>query len=190
MIVENVLMLPLALAIADSGTREKGRLLAGLAGSFAGLLRSPIILAIAVGFGFALLRIAPPKPVAQAIDMLAVASAPVALFVIGGTLVGLEVRGMIGDVVQIMLGKLLLHPLAVGAAFALLPAVDPSLRAAALTFACVPMFTIYPLIGYRYGQEAMCAAALLATTAASFVTISVALWLFEASGVLADLGAR
>ena len=54
-----------------------------------------------------------PAPLFKAVDMLALASAPVALFVIGGTLAGARVRGMFGDVAVITVGKLLLHPAAV-----------------------------------------------------------------------------
>ncbi len=113
--------------------------------------------------------------------MLATASSPVALFVIGGSLVGLQVRGMIGDVALIMLGKLLLHPLAILAALMLLPPIDPTLQLALLTMASVPMLSIYPILGQRYGHEDVCAAALLATTAVSFVTVSLVLWLAGAS---------
>jgi predicted permease len=185
MIVENLLMLPLALALADSGAGDGRRWHAVVLQSLLRLATNPIILAITAGFALALLDAPPPAPVARAIDMLAMACGPVALFVIGGTLAGQRIRGMLGDVGLVVAGKLLLHPMAVLAAFLLVRPVDPPLFAAALIYASAPMLSIYPIIGQKYGHEGMCAAALLAATAASFLSVSALLWLVGASGMLA-----
>jgi predicted permease len=81
------------------------------------------------------------------------------------------------DVSAIALGKLLLHPLAVGLMMWLMPPDDPTLRAAAVVFAGTPMLSIYPILAQKYGFEDMCAAALLVATVLSFVSMSVILWL-------------
>ena len=109
--------------------------------------------------------------------MLAMSSAAVSLFVIGGSLVGLHIKGLVRDVSAIALGKLLLHPLAVGLMVWLVPPDDATLRAAAVVFASVPMLSIYPILAQKYGFEGFCAAALLLATVLSFVTISLILWL-------------
>ena len=96
---------------------------------------------------------------------------------IGGALVGLHVKGMRRDVCAIALGKLLLHPLAVGLMVWFVPPADPALRAAAVVFAGVPMLSIYPILAQKYGFEGFCAAALLLATVLSFATISGLLWL-------------
>jgi predicted permease len=111
--------------------------------------------------------------------MLATSSAAVSLFVIGGTLVGLKTKGMRRDVTSIALGKLLLHPLAVGTMMWLLPPDDPELRVAAVIFAATPMLSIYPILAQKYGFEEMCAAALLLATVLSFGTISLAIWVLN-----------
>lgn len=66
---------------------------------------------------------------ARSNNMLAMSSAAVSLFVVGGTLVGLRTKGMRRDVTTIALSKLLSHPLAVGLTMWLLPPDDPTLRA-------------------------------------------------------------
>ena len=43
-------------------------------------------------------------------------------------------------------------------------------------FSSVSMVTIYPILGQKYGEAEFCAAALLVTTALSFITISVMLY--------------
>lgn len=181
MLVENLLMLPIGLALAESSARRDERPRAMVLGTLARLGRNPLILAILAASAFALAGIRLPAPLGRAVDMLAQASAAVALFVIGATLVGLRIKGMLGDVAQIVAGKLLLHPLAVFAACRFLPVADPTLRTAAITFACMPMMSIYPIIAQKYGHEGVCAAALMAATLAAFFSVSTVIWLLQAA---------
>jgi predicted permease len=186
MIVENMLMLPLTMVMAESGKSKGATLRSTLLQSFSSVFRSPMILSIAAGFLFAILEIHLTEPVTRAIDMFAMTSAPIALFVIGGTLVGLEYKGMVGDVLQIVVSKLVIHPLAVFTAVMLLPSIGLNLQMAAVIFACVPMLSIYPILGQKYHQEQICAAALMVATAASF--ISITLWLAGVSGIFGGNG--
>ncbi|MDQ2696378.1 MAG: AEC family transporter [Pseudomonadota bacterium] len=184
MLVENILLLPLGMALLESGGSQGERLPVVLRRIFARLVRNPLMLAIGAGIVLAVFETPLPEPLFRVVDMFAMAAGAAALFAIGGNLVGLKVRGMAGDVVQIMTGKLILHPLAVLAALLLLPPFDPALQTAVFVFACMPMMSIYPILGQRYGKEGVCAATLVATTAASFITISLMLWLIDATGFL------
>lgn len=177
MVIENLLMIPLTLTMAESGRTEDGKWNRVLLQSLLQLGRNPLILAMLGGFVVALLGLPITGVLARTINMLAMSSAAVSLFVIGGVLVGLETKGMRRDVSAIALGKLLLHPFAVGLMMWLVPPADASLRAAAVIFASVPMLSIYPILAQKYGFESFCAAALLLATVLSFVTISVILWL-------------
>ncbi|MEJ8823660.1 AEC family transporter [Variovorax humicola] len=177
MLVENLLMIPLTLVMADSGHAGGGRWYRILVQSLIQLARNPVILAIVGGFVVSLTGIPITGVLARTINMLAMSSAAVSLFVIGGTLVGLKTKGMRRDVTAIALGKLMLHPLAVGLMMWLVPPDDHTLRAAAVVFAATPMLSIYPILAQKYGFEDMCAAALLLATVLSFLTISVILWL-------------
>jgi malonate transporter len=179
MIVENVLLLPVALALAEMGADHGQRWQRVLLQSLAGLARNPIILGIFAGFAVALFGIPLSEPLTRTINMLALASTALALFVIGGSLVGLEVKGMRGDVAAVALGKLLLHPLAIFAMLWLLGPVEVHLRMAAIIFASAPMLSIYPILAQKYGLQGFCAAALLVATLASFVTVSGALWAMD-----------
>ncbi|MCG5243368.1 AEC family transporter [Azospirillum doebereinerae] len=187
MVVENLLVLPVFLVLAESGAAGGGSVRHALAASFRRLALNPLILAIVVGFGFALLGVRPPVPVAKVIDLFAAASGAVALFTVGGALVGLRIRGLLADVTRIVGAKLLLHPLAVFAALSLLPPIDPKLRIAAVLFASSPMLTVYPIFGQKYGREDVCAAALMTATALSFASVSAVLWLMDRGGWLAVL---
>lgn len=172
MLVENLLMIPLALALAEAGQQRAGASVAVLGETLKRLLKNPIIIAISLGLMLSLLEIRLPALPFKVIEMLASASAPVALFVIGGTLYGLKTRGLWLDVGLTGVGKLILHPLAVFAAFAVLPGVEPQLMVAGVLFASAPMMSIYPILGQRFGLEGRCAAALVVSTSLAFFTIS------------------
>ena len=177
--VENLIMLPLVMGIAELGRKKGSHWARVLGGIFMRLMKNPLILSILLGVAFSTFDLRLPQLANHAIDMLAVASAPVALFYIGCTLAGLSWKGMAGDIAGVVFGKLILHPLSVFAIFLLFPVADPALRQAAIINASMPMATIYALLGQKYGQEGFCSAALVATTITSFFTITGLLWLIE-----------
>ena len=151
-------MMPLALGLAESGGNGGGSRAGIVAGTALRLAKNPLIISICAGTAFSLLGVPLSGPFGKTLDLLAAASAPVALFTIGGTLAGLPVRGMLGDAGQIAFTKLIVHPAAVF-----------------VIFAGMPMAAIYPLLAQPYGRAEQSAAALALATVASFFTISVLL---------------
>ncbi len=183
MVVETLFIIPSALILAEA-SRQQGGLGQVVRQTAARLARNPVLLGLLVGLTLALSGLRLPGPLQQVIEMLADAAGPAALFTIGGMLHGLKVRGMAADMGQVVVGKLLLHPLAVLACFLLLPDPDPLMIAAGLLFACAPMISVYPLFGRQYGQGETSAAALMVGTLASFLTISLVLWGLSRFGLL------
>lgn len=179
--VEALIMFPLLMALAELGGGG-GRWPVVLRGIVLSLARNPMILAILAGVALSLAGLTLPLPAARAIELLGSTAAPVALFYIGGTLAGLKVKIAAGDIGLIVAGKLVLHPLLVYLAFLALPLDGAALQTAAVLNACMPMMSIYPILAQKYGQEGLCAAALVATTVTSFFTISGFLWLSGAGG--------
>ena len=176
MAFENIILIPLALTLAEAGRSGGGGVAETLRGTAHRLVRNPLIIAIVIGVLLSGSGLALPAPVGRAIDMLANAAGAVALFAIGGSLLGLQTRGMAGDVGLTVAGKLIAHPLAVFAGLKLAPGLDPALAKAALIFAAAPVITIYPLLGAIYGQGQLCAAALVSGVAVSFFTVSTLLY--------------
>jgi len=183
MIVENFLLLPLALAIADGDLGEGAeartraqRWRAAFGQSLRGLVRNPMVHGIALGFVFSLFGWRLPEAAARAVNLFAASCAALSLFVIGGSLVGIRAQGMVRDVSAIAIGKLLLHPLVVAALVWLLPPMAPQLQTAILIMAAVPMLGIYPILAQKHGHDSMAAAAQLGTTIASFFTLTALLW--------------
>lgn len=176
-IVETVVMLPILMTLAELGGDAGKHWRHVVWGIITRLFKNPMLLSILAGVAVAVLEWQLPLPLGRAIDMLAGTSAPVALFYIGCILAGLNLKGIGMDIGAVAFGKLVLHPLAVFAIFYLLPFDDMKLKQAAVINAAMPMMSVYPILGQRYGKEGICAAALVITTVASFLSISFLIWL-------------
>jgi predicted permease len=180
MVVENLLLIPILLAVADRQGGAPGQWRTALRQTLIGLVKNPLIIGIAGGFVFSASGLHLPAPLSRTMTLFAQASGALSLFVIGGSLVGLKVQGLKGSVVHIAAGKLLVHPLLMGITlWWVVPVDDPALRAAALISAAVPMMGIYTILSQRHGHEAPSAAALLVTTVCSFFTLSGLLWALQ-----------
>ena len=180
MVVENLLLIPVLLAVADSEGGQAGHWRQVLRQTLLGLLRNPMIWGIVGGFVWSLTGWALPAPLGRTINLFAAASGALSLFVIGGSLVGLQAQGLGRTVWPIALGKLVLHPLVMAAMVLwVFDLADPALRSAVLLTAALPMLGIYTLLSQRHGHGAISAAALLVTTVLSFFTLSAWLWLLR-----------
>ncbi len=176
LLVENLLVIPLCLALADSGESAHDRWQDIVAASLRRLARMPMLWAIVVGFAFSLLGLHLPDVLSRTINIFALACSALALFVNGNSLSGIEFKTLLREIRWVALGKLVLHPLLVGLSFLLVGPIEPSLFVSGIVLASMPMMSLYTLIGQRHGQEAFCAAAMLFTTVVSFFTISAILW--------------
>lgn len=179
MIVENLLIIPLLLAWAETGQGQQ-RWHQIVVQTLKGMLSNPMIWGIVLGFLFSWFEVQLPASLSRTVTLFAQASGALSLFVIGGSLVGLPVKGMGSNVAQIAVGKLLFHPLVMTfVLWWILPIQDPVLRMAALLTCAMPMFGIYPILTQKHGHDGLSAAALLVTTMASFVSLNALLWLLK-----------
>lgn len=187
-IVENLVKLPLLFTLADAGAHQGHRPAPGqvLRQTAARLVRNPIIIGIALGFAVALTGWQLPQVLSRSVTLFSGAAGGLALFIIGGSLSGLQVRGMRSQVGLVALGKLVLHPAAIWAAIGLcgllgLPVPPGELKVAAVLSAAMPMLGVYAILAQRHGHEDFASAALVVTTALSFFSLSAILWLMRQS---------
>lgn len=175
MLVENVVIIPLALTLAELGLQRGDRPAALARGTLLRLTRMPLIWAIVLGalLSFGGLRL--PTPLSTAVGLVADASVACALFVVGGTLALQKRIAVDATVFPILVGKLLLHPFVVAAGFLLIDGVPRDLQVAGIVLASAPMLTVYPILGERFGQGTLCATALVIVTAAGFITMTLVL---------------
>ena len=178
LMVENILIMPIALAIIEYGNRDKSKATSPAAQGVAvlqRLIRNPLLLAIAAGMLVSLLDLNVPEALNKSLSMLAQASVAVALFTIGGTLVGNPIRGDLVSISAVLVGKLLVHPLLVLLLLMFAPGLSSELRLSMILLAAMPMLSVFPIIGSNYGVGKLCASILLFTTVLSFVSLTTLL---------------
>lgn len=188
LMVENFLMFPLTLILADAGAQSGEHRLKVLLKSFKQVLRNPIILGILFGVISSYYGIQLPHPVTKVIDLFAATVSGIALFAIGGLLVGIRIGSVLPDISTVLPGKLILHPLMVLLVFGFLPEMEPLMMASAIILASMPMFGIYPIIAQQYGLGSTCAAILVPTTMFSFISLSIVIWLVDLYLPVASVG--
>lgn len=178
LMVENILIMPIALAIIEYANRDKNTPASTMVQGLNVLRRlagNPLLLAIGTGMLVSSIGLSIPDPLDKSLNMLAQASVAVALFTIGGTLVGNSVKGDIGGISTVLVGKLLLHPLLVVLILMLAPELSSELRLSMILLAAMPMISVFPIIGSNYGAGRLCASSLLCTTVLSFTSLTTLL---------------
>lgn len=181
-IVETALILPLALVLIEYGKRGENQdeaLLTIWRRILSRIIRNPLIIAITGGLICAGLKLPIPGSLERSLEMLAMTSAGTALFIIGGSLVGIRVNDNLGSTGLVAVGKLALHPLLMLLLVTLWRDFDPMLEKAVVLAAAMPMFSIFPVIASGFGYGRQCAGMLLVTTALSFVSLTLLLALLE-----------
>ncbi len=179
-LVENLVILPLILAMAE---QSRGGNLPWFRLFFRTLARlavNPLIVALCAGVLVSLSPMELPVVITRTVDLLAASCTALALFFIGGTLVGVQYRGNVSRISAIVIGKLIFHPLAVFLSILLvpivgLPTLDGPMAAGAIILAAVPMISIYSILALKYGDEEICSAAALITILISFFTLNLLL---------------
>jgi predicted permease len=178
LLVENILILPLALILLEYGSRDTSDN-AGMLQVWrrigSRIIRSPLIIAIVAGLACSALQLPIPATLDRSLEMLAMASVGTALFVIGGSLVGTRIQDDLRSIGLVAAGKLLLHPLMMLLLLLIWRDFDPQLEKAVVLAAAMPMLSVFPIIGGGYGYGRQCSSMLLVTTALSFITLTLIL---------------
>lgn len=177
MIVENMLVIPLALAVADAGAYPEERFHRAFFKAIKGLYKNPIFVGLAIGLVVRFSGLPIPEVIQKVIGYISATAPVVALFVVGGTVANFPIRTISVETGMIALGKLMVHPALVLAGMWLFPMGDPVYMLGAALFASVPMLSVYPIFGQRYGIESITATTLVVTTTLSFFTVSALIWL-------------
>jgi predicted permease len=175
LLVENILIFPLTLALADTGQKKNIFFAKAFIFSLLSLFKNPIFIGLLLGILCAIVQVQPPAIAYRVIDMLSSTVVVLALFTIGGMLVGATQKGMLENISIIAFGKLVIHPLAVFVFILLLPPMTPLFQSTAIIFASMSMFSVYAVLGAKYGLGGMCSATLLPTTLLGFITINFVL---------------
>lgn len=143
------------------------------------MFRNSLMIGIGLGFAVNLGGIALPGTIVAAVDIVARAALPVALFGLGGTLTRYALKDSIGEAASVSAMSLLLHPAISFIVCRLLDAPDHLAKAVVLMAAMAPGVNSYLFASmYDRGQGAAASTVLLGT-AVSILSVSAWLWLLS-----------
>ena len=176
MLVDNTLTIPLTLFLAEQAIGT-GTIRERLITTIRGVLLHPLVIAIIAALVLNAVGLVLPEFLHRSVDLIAGTSTGVALFTVGGMLVGLQIKGTLADIFMIVGSKLLIMPTV---AFGLLmsfiaiglPDLPNELRAAAIITCALPPFSIMPSIAEPYGEADVTTAAMMLSTLLSFFTLA------------------
>lgn len=187
MIIDNLVTIPITLFIAEQAMQRGGSLIKRVTSTLVGLFTNPLIIAIIAALAVSALKIDVPAPVMSSVELLARTSSGVALFAVGGTLVGLKLGSMAADIVTTVVGKLVLMPaVALGLVFLLgaigAPELSNDLKAAAVLTAALPTFSVLPALAERFGESEFGAATVMTSTIFAYFTMTSWMFLLSTMG--------
>ena len=171
-LVENALIIPLALLFADISSVSARSIPKRLYQIGRRIITNLMLISVAVGWLVSSMDMAAPTALQATLDMLAKAAAPAALVYIGGSLVGNTVRGDLGAILSVAAIKLLLMPLLAMAVLYLSAPLPASYASAMILVCAAPMLSIYAIIASNYGLGRSAASIQVFTTAGSFFTLN------------------
>ena len=140
----------------------------------AGILRTPVILAMAAGLAFGWTGLEAFPAAQRFIDIGAAAAAPTALFALGATIAGFKIAGDLAEAGAISTLKLAVNPLLAWVLAGPALALQPTTVATVTMMAALPCAVNPFLLASRYeAYTRRASAAIVLSTAASLVTVTV-----------------
>lgn len=176
-LVENFLLVPIGLILLESAKGSGTSALSLLGRTILAVMKRPMMIALSLGLVAVLTGIHPPATFQRLFGFIGATAPALALFCVGGALVGLPLRGNKGLAAQITLGKLFVHP-ALTAAVLMIPALTlaPDLQTALILSAALPMFSIYTVLVQGSGEEGVASLAMLWANVAAVASVTALLW--------------
>ena len=172
-IIESVLLIPVVLILAELGTSQKANLAQILKGTLLTLLKNPLFMGVMLGIACAVFQIHIPKLLDQVLALLGQTASPLALFSIGGGMVGLTLKYVNMQSFYLVISSNLLMPLLMFLGLSYLTDVSQEMVYAGTLIAALPMPTIFGILGQAYGLNEKTLTPLLMSTIFGFIVVSI-----------------
>jgi predicted permease len=170
--VQSLALLGTATVLTEIGLNARAPWKRLLLASLQGIGRNPVVLAVIAAFVWTILGLPVPGALRATLDLVGAAASPLALFCLGGSLVGLSAVGAWRETAVIAALKLVAQPLLVFALARLLR-LPPAEAAVAVTIAALPTGANAFILARRYATGAdRSGGAVVLTTALSVLTLS------------------
>lgn len=176
-IFESLILIPLVLILASSQGRGDHRL-SIIKTTLCNLFKNPLFLAVMLGLACSMWQIKIPHYIDEVLAMLGQTASPLALFAIGGGIVGLSVRYINLQAVYLVVSSNLVMPLLVYLGLNYLTDVSREMVDAGTLIAALPMPSIFAMLGQLHGLNEKVLTPLLISTVVGFMVTAglIALW--------------
>jgi predicted permease len=176
LICDTALVVPLSIGLIEAG-RGVGSPLVIAARLVRGTILNPFMLSIVGGVSLSLSGLALPEPADRFLAFLGPAAAPAGVFALGLALHQWMTPGLV-KALPLVIGKLVLHPLAVWIVLHVVLGLDQVWVMAGVLYAALPVAANVFVIADRYdtGSKPV-AGAILLSTALAAITFPTAIWL-------------
>ena len=177
-IVECVLLIPAVLLLIQLSTQESVSIGKMVKEVFLTLLTSPIFMSVLIGISLSFLDLQIPHLIDQSLALLGQAASPLALFSIGGGIVGMSLKYINVQSFYLVASNNLLMPLLVFLGLSYLTDASDEMIFAGTVIAALPMPTIFGMLGQAYGANDKAMTPLLISTIFGFAVTSliIAMW--------------
>jgi predicted permease len=143
------------------------------------MFRNSLMIGIALGFAVNLSGLQLPAALSSAVDIVANAALPVALFGLGGTLTRYSLKASLGEAGTVSAMSLLVHPGVSYAVCRLLDVPDGLTGAVVLMAAMAPGVNAYLFASMYQRGQGTAASTVLLGTALSILSVSTWLWILR-----------
>lgn len=178
LIFESVLLIPTVLILIELGSQKGASVVAVFRNTFLMLFKNPLFVSVIAGIVFAVLHIPMPTQLNAVLDMLGHTASPLALFAIGGGIVGMSLKYMNLQTIYLVLSNNILMPVLVYAGLRFGVNASQEMVYAGTIIAALPMPTIFAILGQLNGLKDEALTPLLMSTIIGFAGVSclIALW--------------
>lgn len=178
LMIENLVMITMVLFLAEAGLNGQQQTGVMLKKTLLNLIKTPLVIAIIIAFVCVLFELKLPLSIDQALKNIGQSASPLALFVIGGSLVGLGFKTINVQVLSVVFCNVLIMPLVIYGLFSVLPNVSDEMKHAGTLIAALPMPIIFGILGQIYGLEKQALSALMLSTIFGFIGIGMLIMLW------------
>ncbi|MCO8042629.1 AEC family transporter [Acinetobacter bohemicus] len=177
-IIESMLLLPMVLVLAAMGSQQQSNLGGILKSTILPLFKNPLFVGVILGISCAVFEIRVPVYLDQVFAMIGQTASPLALFVIGGGIVGTSLKYVNVESCYLVFSSNILMPLLMYLGLSQLTSLSQEMIYAGTLIAALPMPTLYGMLGQAYGLKERTLTPLLMSTIAGFIVASglITLW--------------
>ena len=177
-IIESVFLVPAVLVLAEIGRQNQPNFIEILKSTFLTLFKNPLFLSVVIGMSCAIFQVQIPHSLDQVFEMLGQTAAPLALFIIGGGMVGLTIQSVNKQTLYLVCSKNICMPILVYLGLTYFTDLDEKMIYAGTLIAALPMPSIFGIFGQIYGLNEKALTPLMISTVLSFMVVSVLIGLW------------